>query len=217
VLTTLLTVLLDQYQIAYSAEHHRLRCNGHIINLAAQSFLFHTDDEALADENNASLLTTPTELEMQQWRQKGPLGKLHNIVVYIQRSTQRLANFRELSGGRNLARDNSTRWNSWYAMISTAIKLKTATNLFCHQYQENNDDLLSEKDWQDLQKLHDFLLFFHDATAATEGHAATIDRVLPTMDFLLEQFETQRKHMPATRLWDPVVTLAGLNWTNTTA
>jgi hypothetical protein len=26
---------------SYNAEHHRLRCNGHIINLAAQSFLFH--------------------------------------------------------------------------------------------------------------------------------------------------------------------------------
>ncbi len=185
--------MLDQYQIVYNAEHHHLRCNGHIINLAAQSFLFHTDDEALADENNASLLTTPTELEMQQWRQKGPLGKLHNIVVYVQRSTQRIANFRELSGGRNLVRDNSTRWNSWYAMISTATKLKTAINLFCHQYQENNDDILSEKDWQDLQKLQDFLLFFYDATAATEGHNATIDRVLPTMDFLLEQFEAAKE------------------------
>jgi hypothetical protein len=138
--------LLDQYQIAYNAEHHRLRCNSHIINLAAQSFLFYTDNKALADENNTSLLTTPTELEIQQWRQKGPLGKLYNIVVYIQRSTQRLANFRELSGGRNLIRDNSTRWNSWYIMISTATKLKTAINLFCHQYQENNNDLLLEKD-----------------------------------------------------------------------
>lgn len=186
-------MLLDQYQITYRAEHHRLRCNGHIINLAAQSFLFDTDDQALAKENNASLLTTPTELEMQQWRQKGPLGKLHNIVVYIQRSTQRLANFRELSGGRNLVRDNSTRWNSSYSMINIATKLKTAINLFCHQYQENNDDLLSEKDWQDLQKLQDFLLFFHDATLATEGRNATIDRVLPTMDFLLEQFETAKQ------------------------
>jgi hypothetical protein len=77
-------------------------------------------------------------------------------------------------------------------MISTATKLKTAINLFCHQYQENNDDLLSEKDWQDLQKLQDFLLFFYDATLATEGYNATIDRVLPTMDFLLEQFETAK-------------------------
>jgi hypothetical protein len=77
-------------------------------------------------------------------------------------------------------------------MISTATKLKTAINLFCHQYQENNDDLLSEKDWQDLQKLQDFLLFFYDATLATEGYNATIDRVLPTMDFLLEQFEAAK-------------------------
>ncbi|OWT42446.1 BED zinc finger domain-containing protein [Pochonia chlamydosporia 170] len=158
-----------KYQIVYNAEHHRLRCNGHIINLAAQSFLFQTNDESLADENNTSALTTPTELEMEQWRRKGPLGKLHNIVAYIQRSPQRLANFRELSGGRNLVRDNSTRWNSWYAMIRTATKLKTAINLFCHQYQENSDDLLSEKDWQELQKLQDFLLFFYDATTGTEG------------------------------------------------
>jgi hAT family C-terminal dimerisation region len=185
-------VLFDQYEILYKPQHYRLRCNGHIINLAAQSFLFPTDPESLALENNTGLLTTPTELEMKQWREKGPLGKLHNIVVHIQRSTLRLANFREISGGRNLVRDNSTRWNSWYMMISTATKLKTAITIFCHQYRENDEDLLSEKDWQDLQKMQDFLLFFHDATLATEGRSATIDRVLPTMDFLLEQFETAK-------------------------
>ena len=77
-------------------------------------------------------------------------------------------------------------------MICTATRFKTAINLFCHQYQENNDDLLSEKDWQDLLKLQDFLLFFYDTTLATEGRSATIDKVLPTMDFLLEQFETAK-------------------------
>jgi hypothetical protein len=56
--------LFDQYQIAYNAEHHRLRCNGYIINLAAQSFLFHTNGEDLIEENNDGLLTTLTELEM---------------------------------------------------------------------------------------------------------------------------------------------------------
>jgi hypothetical protein len=77
-------------------------------------------------------------------------------------------------------------------MISTATKPKTTINLFYYQYQENNDDLLLEKDWQDLQKLQDFLLFFYNAILATEGHSATIDRVLLTMDFLLEQFETAK-------------------------
>ena len=59
---------------------------------------------------------------MESWRQQGPLGKLHNIVVYIQRSTQRIQAFKELSRGRRLVRDNSTRWNSWFMMIRTAIK-----------------------------------------------------------------------------------------------
>jgi hypothetical protein len=80
-------VLFDQYQIAYNVEHYRLRCNSYIINLAAQSFLFHTDNKDLVVEHNEGLLITPTELEMQQWRQKGPLRKLHNIVVSIRRST----------------------------------------------------------------------------------------------------------------------------------
>ncbi|KAF1732502.1 putative AC transposase [Beauveria bassiana] len=190
---SLSTLLLDQYQTSYDAEHHRLRCNGHISNLAAQSFLFGANEEPPGDEDGIFSLPTPTELETEQWRRRGALGKLHNIVVYIQRSPQRLAQFRELSGGRNLVRDNSTRWNSWYAMIRTAIKLKTATNLFCHQYQENSDDLLLERDWQDLQKLNGFLLYFYDATTSTEGRNATIDRVLPTMDFLLEQFETAKE------------------------
>jgi hypothetical protein len=70
--------------MVYNVEHYRLRCNSYIINLAAQSFLFNTKDEDLTAENNKGLLATPTELEMQQWQQKGPLSKLHNIVVYIQ-------------------------------------------------------------------------------------------------------------------------------------
>jgi hypothetical protein len=182
-------VLYDQYQITYNAEHYRLRCNGHIINLTAQAFLFHLVDEALANHNNTNNLVSPTEAEMELWRKKGPLGKLHNIVVYIQRSTQRMASFRELSQGRNLSRDNATRWNSWHRMLCTANKLRAAIDVYCAQYQENTADTLSAKDWRNLQKIEDFLLFFHAATLSTESRGATIERVLPTMDFLLEQFE----------------------------
>ena len=100
-----------------------------------------------------------------------------------------MAQFQELSSGRNLSRDNSTRWNSWYKMINTAIQLKNAVGLFCIQYQNDQLDLLSSDEWQDLEKLQSFLLFFYDATLSTESRGATVDRVLPTMDFLLEQFE----------------------------
>ena len=65
-LSTCKYILFNQHQIVYNVKHHRLRCNGYIINLVAQSFLFHTNDEDLAIENNKGLLAKPTELEMQQ-------------------------------------------------------------------------------------------------------------------------------------------------------
>jgi len=139
---------------------------------------------------NTSFL--PTELEMENWRQKGPLGKLHNIVVYIQRSPQRIAAFLKLSSGKRLVRDNKTRWNSWYAMIDCAIqeRLRLAVDLYCHQAGRDMEaDCLSTEDWIVLTNIHHFLKFFHQATLATEGHTATLERVLSTMEFLLEQLE----------------------------
>ena len=91
----------------------------------------------------------PSQLEMDTWRRKGPLGKLHNIVVYIQRSPQRRAAFQKLSQGRHLIRDNKTRWNSWYAMIGCAIdeKVRPAIELYCHQNQADiREDILSIHD-----------------------------------------------------------------------
>jgi hypothetical protein len=127
--------------IDWNPQHHRLRCNSHITNLAAQAFLFpENDKEALVAENNTSLLLPPTEQEMAKWRQKGPLGKLHNIVVHIQRSAQRIAQFKTLSAENGLVRDNSTRWNSWYLMLSKAIRLKEAIDIYCIKYKENEQD-----------------------------------------------------------------------------
>ncbi len=44
-------------------------------------------------------------------------------------------------------------------------------------------------DWKTLTDICDFLQNFHNATNATEKPKATIDIVLPTIDFLLEMFE----------------------------
>jgi hypothetical protein len=88
---------------------------------------------------------------MEYWRAKEPLGKLHNLVVYTQRSPQQIARFRELSGGRNLVRDNATRWNSWYNMTKRGVELKHALGLFCMQFQEDLTDMLSPEDWKDLK------------------------------------------------------------------
>jgi hypothetical protein len=97
---------------------------GHILNLACKAFLFVTDDENLEEDDNSILKATLKEIE--EWRKKGPLGKLHNFVVFIQRSTQRINKFLALSQNRHLARDNNTRWNSWYTMLKVALLLQEA-------------------------------------------------------------------------------------------
>ena len=127
-----LIALLSNNSVEYNPSHHRLRCNGHIINLAAQAFLFPTGDDDTAFYKNS--LDVPTERELEDWRQKRPLGKLHNITAYIQRSPQRRIAFQKLSQGRKLIRDNKTRWNSWYQMIGCALEplVCTAIKLYCN-------------------------------------------------------------------------------------
>jgi hypothetical protein len=78
-------------------------------------------------------------------------------------------------------------------MISTATILKTPVNLYCHQYKQNDRDLLSKQDRVELQKLQDFLLPFHHTTLFSEARGDTIDKVLLSMNFLLEQFEDAKR------------------------
>ena len=78
------------------------------------------DDENLdTDEDTQATKTTLQNIET--WRKHGPLGMLHNIIVYIQASPVRMQNFLRLSRGRRPARDNKTRWNSWERMPKIAL------------------------------------------------------------------------------------------------
>jgi len=64
----------------------RLRCLGHVINLAAKAFLFGQEYDAF--EKDIESVKEHSELlkELKLWRKRGPVGKLHNIVTYICRS-----------------------------------------------------------------------------------------------------------------------------------
>ncbi len=121
---------LEDEGIAYEPWQHRLRCNGHIINLAVCAFLFgkHPDAERKVDgaiESRAG----PSIQELNTWRRLGPLGKLHNIIVYIMASPQRIQAFTQQSGRHILRRDNKTRWNSWYMMLNWSLT-KTRVSFF---------------------------------------------------------------------------------------
>jgi hypothetical protein len=73
---------------------------------------------------------------MRLWRAKGPIGKLHNIVHWVQRSGQRIDKLHKLQSIENTAlgledrstydviTDNATRWNSSEAMMERGYQLR---------------------------------------------------------------------------------------------
>lgn len=70
-MTALSSTLRKELKIIYDAVHHRIRCQGHIINLAVKSLLFVTDQETLLEDEERSIYTV-TLSEIKQWRDKGP-------------------------------------------------------------------------------------------------------------------------------------------------
>ena len=158
---TCVAEILKALQIDDTVEHRRLRCLGHIINLAAQAFLFGSEASAFEREiGRAQYEEDKKELEL--WRKRGPVGKLHNVVKYIRITPQRRQEFEEKVRGEletqksrlaatalpdedpeqvmkeplMVIQDNKTRWNSFFAMIQQAFLLKDPLDLFIKRAQE---------------------------------------------------------------------------------
>ena len=190
----------------FDPTQHRLRCNGHIINLAVQAFLFGKDKEASEEAIRQIALLSKNEtkgnLERQvsaaEWRKLGALGMLHNLIIYIRSSDQLYQSFLR-QAGRMIPRDNKTRWNSWYLMIHVALSLRGEVNNFIDAQIKAEPSLLVDyllpNHWQELQELHDFLEPFHEVTKDTEWDTSTLDQVLSGMDFLLTHYyEAKRQY-----------------------
>jgi hypothetical protein len=114
----------------------RLRCFGHIINLVAQAFVFGAQSEIFEQ----TLEVYEKQIQdgtIKLWELRGPIGKLHYVVLYILKTPQRLqrflAGFKDEVSPTDLMpkRDNSTRWNSVYYMIQRALRLKDNLDVFC--------------------------------------------------------------------------------------
>src|SRR5947209_5385782 len=87
ILSHMITGLEDNCNVIWNPVFRRLRCNGHIINLSAQSFLFpdikDVDEEEALEQITGQLPKEFNNAQMEEWRRKGPLGKIHNISVFI--------------------------------------------------------------------------------------------------------------------------------------
>jgi hypothetical protein len=58
-------------------------------------------------------------------------------------------------------------------------------------------EFLEPEDWERLRKIYAFLQPFHESTMKTQGDQATIDRVLFTMDILIEHFQLAVSYFPS--------------------
>src|SRR5437762_12313709 len=74
-------------------KQRRLRCTGHIINLAAKALFFGVDDAAFEYEAEAAHIAQNELLELAIWRRKGPVGKLHNMAHHVRRTPQQINAF----------------------------------------------------------------------------------------------------------------------------
>jgi hypothetical protein len=50
--------LRRDFNVKYDLKHHRLRCQGHIINLAVKSFLFVTDKQNIDRDKEIDIIKT---------------------------------------------------------------------------------------------------------------------------------------------------------------
>jgi len=166
---------------------------GHIINLAVQGFLFHnsisTEELESYDELEERGELEDIEEVKQKFRLLGPLGQLHNIIVDIRSSANRTAEFVALAA-RMVPLDNRTRWNSWYNSLVVANKLAAAIDTYTKDHWTDlEDDFITPGDWTKLRTIEEFLEPFHTATLRLEGHKATLENVLFTMDVIIKYFK----------------------------
>jgi len=185
----------------------RVRCVGHVLNLVAKAIMIgggsrNEPDMDVFEQQLESLARDERE-QLAQWRRRGPVGKLHNIVVWICRSPQRIEKFEALQrkaideGSQfteqiyRLVHDNDTRWNSLFAMIERALKLREPIDEYIFKetakwteyemrwYAKNShrskppkkkkrpsilDDQLSADDWHTLSQYHRILKPLKEAT-----------------------------------------------------
>jgi len=87
--------LLPYIKPNISSKYRRLRYFKHIINLAVKTFLWRSDSESFKIEAKLFKKLKQTKKELYLWRKRGPVEKLHNITIYINKTPQRRETFLE--------------------------------------------------------------------------------------------------------------------------
>ncbi|KAJ6436881.1 MFS multidrug transporter [Purpureocillium lavendulum] len=190
-------------ELGFNKKHRRLRCCGHIINLVARSILFGTDADAFEEDCQAN---KEIQDEVRLWRSRGPIGKLHNIVHWVERSGQCIERLHKLQCIENTAlgledkttydvvMDNATRWNSSEAMMERGYMLRNALDSLVQAEVTEWKQNMATEDWSVIAEYLAILKPLKIATKRLEGQPrqgkfGAIWEVLLTMEWLLKHLE----------------------------
>ncbi|EXK76130.1 hypothetical protein FOQG_19112 [Fusarium oxysporum f. sp. raphani 54005] len=127
------------------------------------------------------------------WQHIAPLRKVHNIAVWIRKSTLHSAIWDDKIKLR-LGIDNATRWNSWYRLLDNFLRYQSRIKQFLIDHnRELQDDILLASEWEFIERTHRFLQPFASATLLAEGARSTLSQSLSIMDVLLRQYEKYKE------------------------
>jgi hypothetical protein len=205
-----------------------------VINLVVKAFLYGVKDTSTstaileaatsmqhitADTNNiitGEIHNTRSDLEIEKqkqkdWRIRGPIGKLHNIIVSIRRTPRRRVDFRDCVAisstgvpqfhARELVSPNDTRWNGDYLAIQRALSLRDAIDTFIEDHMHDQEtipglanDILSTEEWGELHEIASILEPFERYTKELEGkrEQGALYDVFRVYDLLLQHLEERK-------------------------
>jgi len=106
-----------------NAKTRRLRCFGHVVNLAAKAFLLGKEGVGNSSEESDSEDVDPPqqllEKDLESWKKSGPLGKLQKVVRYIRGSPQRMDAFMELLTSEKMAKEAESKYENIGLTLTT--------------------------------------------------------------------------------------------------
>jgi hypothetical protein len=201
----------------------RLRCVAHIINLVCMAILYGTDIDCIEEVLEAALSNSDDcqeerikqfekiirsqaqdeQATLKAWRNKGPVGKVHNIVLHARASPSRRKAFKRAQSDAyediewlyELIINGGIKWNSTCNMLERAVRLREAIEIYCAIYHDDLvDDILTADDWSEITELLELLLPLRECSIAVQASGkdlihGSLFESLQAMDFLLTKLE----------------------------
>ena len=211
--------IIEDGGVGFDPVERRIRCFGHIMNLAVKDLLYgprrkkgkrtnndeddeqreepDIDDEAPGQDDSDK---TKKENLRKAWRALGVVGKAHNIVLWVRGKPQHryawINNRVETLRNELLQADNATRWGSTWNMLHVFLRQRERIEEYVNAVPELEDDRLTESDWKDLKEVLRLLEPFKKLTVLGEERGTlygSVGSVLWGFDILLEKLEKERK------------------------